>query len=84
MRLKFVAIDEDPGSLVEAGIDELVIDYECQLPHPADLDRDGLLTIFDFLMFQSLWAAGDPAADIDGDGLFTIFDFLGFQTLFAR
>ena len=84
MRLKFVAIDEDPGSLVEAGIDEFVVYYDCDQPHPADLDRDGELTIFDFLLFQSLFAAGDPAADIDLDGSFTIFDFLAFQTLFDR
>lgn len=82
MRLKFVAIDEDPGSLVEAGIDELVLEVDCAVPHPADLDRDGALTIFDFLLFQTLWEARDPAADIDVDGAFTIFDFLGYQTLF--
>lgn len=83
MRLKFVAIDEDPPSLVEAGIDEFVIYYDCDQPHPADLDRDGALTIFDFLMFQTLWAMGDPAADLDADGAFTLFDFLEFQSLFA-
>lgn len=84
MRVKFVAIDDDPGSLVEAGIDEFVVDIDCDQPHPADLDRDGSLTIFDFLVFQTLWASGDPAADFDGDGQFTLFDFLEFQTLFAR
>lgn len=82
MRLKFVAIDEDPGSLVEAGIDEFVVYYDCDQPHPADLDRDGALTIFDFLLFQSLWEARDPAADLDRDGAFTLFDFLAYQSLF--
>ncbi|MEQ8317839.1 MAG: CRTAC1 family protein [Phycisphaerales bacterium] len=48
----------------------------------ADLTGDGALTIFDFLAFQNLFAAGDPAADFDGDGLLTIFDFLAFQNLF--
>lgn len=82
MRLMFVAADEGRGSIVEAGIDELVLEVDCAPPHPADLDRDGALSIFDFLLFQTLWDAADPAADIDGDGAFTIFDFLGYQTLF--
>ncbi|UYV13921.1 MAG: integrin alpha [Phycisphaera sp.] len=49
---------------------------------PADLDGDGELTIFDFLAFQNLFDAMDPAADFDGDGDFTIFDFLAFQNAF--
>ena len=52
-------------------------------PCRADLDGDGMLTIFDFLEFQNLFAAGDPAADFDGDGVLTIFDFLAFQNEFA-
>ena len=48
----------------------------------ADLDFDGVLTIFDFLAFQNLFDAGDPLADFDGDGEFTVFDFLEFQNLF--
>ncbi|MEO1007178.1 MAG: GC-type dockerin domain-anchored protein [Planctomycetota bacterium] len=49
---------------------------------PADLDGDGTLTVFDFLAFQNLFDAGDPAADFDGDGELTIFDFLAFQNAF--
>jgi hypothetical protein len=52
--------------------------------HPADLDGDGALTLFDFLRFQSLWDASDPRADLDGDGAFTLFDFLEYQVLFDR
>ena len=48
----------------------------------ADLDGDGALTIFDFLTFQNLFDAGDPAADFDGDGDLTLFDFLAFQNAF--
>ncbi|MFI4881356.1 MAG: GC-type dockerin domain-anchored protein [Phycisphaerales bacterium JB064] len=48
----------------------------------ADLDQDGSLTIFDFLMFQNLFDAGDPIADFDGDGSLTLFDFLAFQNAF--
>ncbi|MCW5755743.1 MAG: hypothetical protein KIT54_00740 [Phycisphaeraceae bacterium] len=52
-------------------------------PCRADLDGDGVLTIFDFLAFQNLFAAGDMRADFDGDGSLTIFDFLAFQNEFA-
>lgn len=48
----------------------------------ADLDEDGELTIFDFLLFQNLFDAGDPRADFDGDGALTVFDFLEFQNRF--
>ena len=50
---------------------------------PADIDGDGQLTIFDFLEFQNLFAAGDLRADFDGDGSLTLFDFLDFQNQFA-
>ena len=48
-----------------------------------DIDGDGQLTLFDFLEFQNLFAAGESRADIDGDGELTLFDFLEFQNLFA-
>jgi acetyl esterase/lipase len=48
----------------------------------ADLDGDGELTVFDFLMFQNLFGVGDPIADFDGDGALTVFDFLAFQNAF--
>jgi len=48
----------------------------------ADLDGDGVLTLFDFLEFQNLFDAGDPIADFDGDGSLTLFDFLAFQNAF--
>ena len=49
---------------------------------PVDCDASGSLDIFDFLCFQTLFAAGDLSADFDGDGELTIFDFLAFQTAF--
>lgn len=50
---------------------------------PADCDGDGSLSLFDFLCFQNLFAAGDPGADCDGDGSLSLFDFLCFQNAFA-
>jgi hypothetical protein len=48
----------------------------------ADLDGDGVLTIFDFLAFQNAFDAGEPIADCDGSGALDIFDFLCFQNAF--
>ena len=50
---------------------------------PADCDGSGDLTFFDFLCFQSLFAAGDPGADCDESGSLDFFDFLCLQTAFA-
>ena len=62
------------------GMNLLVYEPDC----PVDMDGDGQLTIFDFLMFQNLFATGDSRADFDGDGELTIFDFLAYQNAFAR
>ena len=53
------------------------------VPCRADLDGDGVLTLFDFLAFQNAFAAGEPLADFDGDGVLTLFDFLAYQNAFA-
>ncbi len=56
--------------------------WACDEGCRADLDGDGSLTLFDFLMFQNLFDAGDLEADFDGDGALTLFDFLTFQNEF--
>ena len=47
-----------------------------------DLDGDGVLTLFDFLLFQNFFDSDDRAADFDCDGELTVFDFLAFQNAF--
>src|SRR5690606_32179182 len=49
----------------------------------ADLNYDGVLDIFDFLEFTSMFAAGDMFCDFDGDGVLDFFDFFAFQSEFA-
>jgi hypothetical protein len=49
---------------------------------PADLNSDESLDLFDFLIFQSLFASGDLDADFDADGVLTVFDFFAFQNLY--
>ena len=52
--------------------------------HRADLDRNGVLDIFDFLQMQALFVLRDPRADFNFDERFDLFDFLAFQDAFAR
>ncbi|MEQ8845891.1 MAG: serine hydrolase domain-containing protein [Phycisphaerales bacterium] len=51
-------------------------------PCAPDLDGDGVLTIFDFLRFQVLFAVGAQAGDYDRNGDLDVFDFLAFQNAF--
>jgi hypothetical protein len=58
----------------------------CEAGAPAcypDCDGDALLTIDDFICFQTFFALSDPYADCDGDTALTIDDFICFQTFFA-
>jgi hypothetical protein len=49
----------------------------------ADCDGDGVLSIDDFICFQTLFALGSQDADCDGDTVLSIDDFICFQTSFA-
>lgn len=53
-------------------------------PCPADLDGDGVLTVFDYLAFFNAFASGDLAADCDGDGTLTLSDFQCYQRAFLE
>jgi hypothetical protein len=59
------------------------ISVQAQDSCPADCDLDGVLTIDDFVCFQTYFAIQSPSADCDLDGSLTIDDFVCFQTLFA-
>ena len=67
------------GTLHDDDGDGLADECAC----PADLNGDGALNILDFVAFQILWQAGDPAADCDGNELFNVIDFVCFQQLFV-
>ncbi|MCH7791122.1 MAG: hypothetical protein IID31_02440 [Planctomycetes bacterium] len=86
MLVRFVARDDGGGSIVEAAIDDITLEVFGCTRHPADFNKDGVLDIFDFLAFQSMFVQRDPRADLDhstGVGVFDIFDFLEFQRLFV-
>src|SRR5690606_30498542 len=75
------APEETVGGAPQTGAAH-IFDLRCLLCR-VDLDGDGELTFLDFLAFQSLFAAGDPAADFDGSGALDFFDFLAFQNEFT-
>ncbi|OAB60060.1 hypothetical protein AY599_02935 [Leptolyngbya valderiana BDU 20041] len=70
--------DPAPGALYRQVANRVPADADL-----GDIDGDGVLTLFDFLAFQTSFDAGEPAADFDRDGVLTLFDFLAFQTAFA-
>ncbi len=84
-----VAVDNEAAivcSLDEPGAPDgdgaaYFFDLSCRSCTP-DLDLDGALTIFDFLLFFNLFRDDDPQADFDGDGQLTVLDFLAFQAAF--
>lgn len=76
LRVRVRAVGLDSGE--SWTVDGISINTQCR----ADLDGDGMLTIGDFLAFQSLFDAGDLSADFDADGRLTLFDFLAFQAAF--
>lgn len=68
MRLKFVARDLDPGSLVEAAIDDVQVTYyECPADVPGDLNGDGDVDAADLGILLGQWGTAG-SADLDGSG----------------
>jgi hypothetical protein len=48
----------------------------------ADFNRDGTLSILDFVAMQNAFTSGNPRADINNDGAANILDFVAYQNLF--
>ena len=69
MQLRIVARDLGDGSIVEAGIDEiLAYGTACdEIPCPADLNSDGIVNGADLGLLLSGWETA--VADINGDGI---------------
>jgi len=75
-----VGAEEDQDNGQESGSAYLLDAGAC----PADVNGDGNLNILDFVTFQLLWQAQDPAADCDANAEFNIVDFVCFQQLFVE
>ncbi len=68
VRLRFIAEDADPGSVVEAGVDGVsVFGAACNEAVPGDLDGDGVVGPADLAILLSQWGT-DGSADFDGSG----------------
>jgi hypothetical protein len=70
VRVRFTAQDTGTGSLVEAGIDDFMIErVVCNNPIcPADFNQDGGVDGMDVTDFFDAWAVGDQSADFNQDG----------------
>jgi len=84
VRVRFIASDTDPGSVVEAGVDGvqmLLVDCEGGAV-PGDIDGNGVVDVNDFLLMLGAWGdCPDPCppscpADIDGNCSVDVNDFL--------
>ena len=71
-RIRFIASDTDPQSVVEAGIDQVrMLQIICQPDNPSDLNGDGVVNTIDLLLLFANWGpcadCGDCPADLDND-----------------
>jgi hypothetical protein len=81
LRLRFVARDDAPGSIVEAAVDDVrVVFTECPPITPAcaeDVTGDGVVDVLDLNRLLAAFngpASADPPADVTGDGVIDVLD----------
>jgi aminopeptidase S len=77
-RVRFIARDLEAGSIVEAAVDELRVEFRgCRT---GDFNQDGGIDGDDIIAFFSAWETGQPAADytldggVDGDDVVFFFN----------
>ncbi|MCA9299986.1 MAG: hypothetical protein KDA28_13020, partial [Phycisphaerales bacterium] len=72
------------AELREPGILDALLRVESFVPGScaADLNEDGVVDVFDVVVFLGLFEAGDPDADVNGDGVRDIFDVFAFLSIF--
>ncbi|MEL7485030.1 MAG: choice-of-anchor B family protein, partial [Planctomycetota bacterium] len=74
LRIRFIVADNDPQSVVEAGVDAVSLrSFECEdvvnpCDNPADTNGDGELSPADFNTWVAAFNAGGPECDQNGDG----------------
>ena len=80
VRVRFIASDFDPQSLVEAGVDGVGLSqFVCETDCPADIaNGDGNVNVDDLLALLAAWGPCDANcdADIDGNNAVDIDDLL--------
>lgn len=91
VRVRFIASDYDPQSLVEAGVDGFQVEARvCEDANfgcsAADLvEPFGSIDVFDLLAYIDLYSASDPGADFAAPfGVVDIFDLLDFVNHYSN
>ena len=78
MQLRFTAADAGSGSVIEAGVDAIVISaIECEAPCLGDVaNNDGQVDVNDLLAIIAAWNTSNPQFDLDGNGQVDVNDLL--------
>lgn len=77
VRIAFVTQDDDPQSIVEAGIDNFQLEIiTCGTACLGDINLDGFVDVTDLLTLIGAWGSDDPLSDLDGDGIVAVSDLL--------
>ena len=90
VKLRFVASDENPQALIEAGVDGFLIEtLECENPagcSTADLAEPfGTVNVFDLFAYLGLYAAQEPSADLaEPFGTINVFDLFSYLERYAQ
>jgi len=71
VRLRFIPSDLGDGSLVEAGVDEVLVSVlECVATElVGDLNGDGVVDTADLGILLAAFGSNDPTADLNNDGI---------------
>ena len=82
--MRFIASDADPGSIVEAAVDDLqVADISCEPLCPADITGDNAINVLDLIeLLLDFGTAGGPS-DINGDGAVNVLDLIELLLVFG-
>jgi hypothetical protein len=78
LRIRFAAADNDPGDVLECGVDAIDFQsFECTQDNDciADVNGDGALTSTDFTAWIAAFNSNAPECDQNGDGNCTPTDF---------
>jgi hypothetical protein len=87
-RIRFIAADAAPGSVVEAAVDSVTLTVvDCTPPAcPADFNSDGFADFFDYDAYVECFETGvcppGKSADFNGDGFADFFDYDDFVFAF--